>query len=82
MVDKAADVKGLVVRPLCGKLMPKTIAEEQGLIKRELMCDFNGRSRKPQMALAEELGQASGAGGKDWAAITVKGFPLASRPGL
>ncbi len=56
MVDKAADVKGLVVRPLCGKIMPATIAEEQGLIKRELMCDFNGRSRKPQMALAEELG--------------------------
>ncbi len=56
MVDKAADVKGLVVRPLCGKLMPPTLAEEQGLIKRELMCDFNGRSRKPQMALAEELG--------------------------
>ena len=56
MVDKAANVKGLVVRPLCGKLMPKTIAEEQGLIQRELMCDFNGRSRKPQMALAEELG--------------------------
>ena len=56
MIDKAADVKGLVVRPLCGKILPPTIAEEQGLIKRELMYDFNGRNRKPQMALAEELG--------------------------
>ena len=56
MVDKAADVKGLVVRPLCGKIMPPTIAEEKGLINRELMCDFNGRSRKPQMALADEFG--------------------------
>ena len=56
MIDKAADVKGLVVRPLYGKIVPQTIAEEQGLIKRELMYDFNGRSRKPQMALAEELG--------------------------
>lgn len=56
VVDKTADVKGLVVRPLCGKILTPTIAEEQGLIKRELMYDFNGRSRKPQMALAEELG--------------------------
>ena len=56
MIDKAADVKGLVVRPLCGKILVLTIAEEQGLIKRELMYDFNGRNRKPQMALAEELG--------------------------
>jgi len=56
MIDKAADVKGIVVRPLCGKILPATIPEEQGLIKRELMYDFNGRSRKPQMALAQELG--------------------------
>ncbi|MEW6602172.1 MAG: hypothetical protein AB1499_14455, partial [Nitrospirota bacterium] len=56
MIDKAADVKGLVVRPLCGKLLPATIAEEQGLISREMLLDFNGRSRKPQMVLAEELG--------------------------
>ncbi|MDH4028664.1 MAG: 7-cyano-7-deazaguanine synthase [Nitrospirota bacterium] len=56
MIDKAADVKGIVVRPLCGRILPATIAEETGLIKRELMYDFNGRTRKPQMALAEELG--------------------------
>jgi tRNA U34 2-thiouridine synthase MnmA/TrmU len=56
MIDKAAGVKGLVVRPLSGKILPPTIAEENGLIKRKLMCDFNGRTRKPQMALAEELG--------------------------
>lgn len=56
MIDKAADVKGLVVRPLSRKIQAPTIAEERGLIKRELMYDFNGRSRKPQMALAEELG--------------------------
>lgn len=56
MIDKAADVKGLVVRPLCGKILPSTIAEDSGLIKKELMYDFNGRNRKPQMALANELG--------------------------
>jgi tRNA U34 2-thiouridine synthase MnmA/TrmU len=55
-IDKAAGVKGLVVRPLCGRLMPSTIPEERGLIKRETLLDFNGRTRKPQMALARELG--------------------------
>jgi tRNA U34 2-thiouridine synthase MnmA/TrmU len=56
MIDKAADVKGLVVRPLSGKLLPATIPEEKGLVNRDLFYDFNGRTRKPQMALAEELG--------------------------
>jgi tRNA U34 2-thiouridine synthase MnmA/TrmU len=55
-IDKDADVQGLVVRPLCGKLLPKTIPEEKGLISRDMLLDFNGRTRKPQMALAEELG--------------------------
>ncbi len=56
MIDKAADVKGLVVRPLCGKLLPVTIPEDKGLIRRDMLLDFNGRSRKPQMALAAEFG--------------------------
>ncbi len=56
VMDKDADVKGLVVRPLCGKILPATIPEEKGLISRDMLLDFNGRSRKPQIALAEELG--------------------------
>jgi tRNA U34 2-thiouridine synthase MnmA/TrmU len=56
MIDKAADVKGLVLRPLSGRLLPATIPEESGLIKRDSLHDFNGRTRKPQMALAEEFG--------------------------
>jgi tRNA U34 2-thiouridine synthase MnmA/TrmU len=55
VIDKAADVKGRVVRPLCAKLLPATLPEEQGLIQRDMMYDFNGRSRKPQMALAAEF---------------------------
>ncbi len=55
MIDKAADVRGLVLRPLSGRILPATLAEEKGLINREMLYDFNGRSRKPQMALASEL---------------------------
>jgi len=56
LIDREAGLEGLVVRPLSGKLLPPTIPEKKGLIKRELMYDFRGRSRKPQMALAEEFG--------------------------
>ena len=56
LIDKQADVRGLVVRPLCGKLLPPTIPEQNGLITRDMLYDFNGRTRKPQMALAEEFG--------------------------
>jgi tRNA U34 2-thiouridine synthase MnmA/TrmU len=55
-IDREAGVRGLVVRPLCGKLLPVTDPEEKGLIKREWLYDFNGRTRKPQIALAEEFG--------------------------
>ncbi len=56
VMDKDADVKGLVVRPLCGKILPPTIPEINGLINRDMLLDFNGRTRKPQIALAAELG--------------------------
>lgn len=55
-IDRDADVKGLVVRPLCGKLLPVTIPEENGLISRDMLLNFNGRSRRPQMDLAMEFG--------------------------
>lgn len=55
-IDREADVKGLVVRPLSGRLLPVTIPEENGIIHREWLYDFSGRSRKPQMALAEAFG--------------------------
>ena len=56
LIDKAADLKGLVVRPLCGKVLPATVPEEKGLIQRDWLYDFHGRTRKPQIALAEEWG--------------------------
>ena len=56
MIDKEAGVKGYVLRPLSARLMAVTVPEERGLVKREMLYDFSGRSRKPQMALARELG--------------------------
>ena len=56
MIDKEAGLKGYVLRPLSAKLMGMTVPEKEGIIDREKLYAFNGRSRKPQMALAKELG--------------------------
>ncbi len=56
LVAKESGFEGLVLRPLSAKLLPETIPERQGWVRRELLLDFQGRSRKPQMELAKRLG--------------------------
>lgn len=56
LIDKEAGVKGHVLRPLSARLMEVSVPEEEGLVDREKLFAFNGRSRKPQMALAAEFG--------------------------
>jgi len=53
IIEKETGLKGLIVRPLSAKLLPKTIPEEKDLIKRELMWDISGRSRTKQINLAK-----------------------------
>ncbi|TAN40612.1 MAG: DUF814 domain-containing protein [Nitrospirae bacterium] len=55
-IDREAGLKGYVLRPLSAKHLPLTIAEQTGLVDRERLYGFHGRSRKPQIALAKELG--------------------------
>ncbi len=55
-MEKAAGVEGRVLRPLSGKLLPPTLPEQEGLIERDALLDIRGRSRKRQMALAEQWG--------------------------
>ena len=45
-----------LLRPLCARHLPETLAEREGWVDRDAMCDFHGRSRKPQMALAKRFG--------------------------
>ncbi len=56
LIEKEAGVEGLLLRPLSAKLLPSTIPEEKGWVKKENLCAFEGRSRKPQIALAREFG--------------------------
>lgn len=55
-IDREAGLDGRVLRPLSAKLMKPTIPEQMGIVDREKLCNFHGRSRKPQMALARDLG--------------------------
>ena len=56
VVAKESGADDLLLRPLCAKLLAETKPEREGWVKRENLYDFSGRSRKPQMALAEKFG--------------------------
>jgi tRNA U34 2-thiouridine synthase MnmA/TrmU len=47
--------EGHILRPLSAKLLPLTLPEEKGWVRRDDLMDFSGRSRKPQMELARRL---------------------------
>jgi tRNA-uridine 2-sulfurtransferase len=55
-IDKEAGVSGYVVRPLSSKFLAITTPEAEGIIDREKLYGFSGRSRKPQMTLAKDFG--------------------------
>lgn len=56
LIEKEAGLKGLVLRPLSAKLFDPTKPEIEGMVDREKLLAISGRSRKPQIALAEEFG--------------------------
>jgi tRNA-uridine 2-sulfurtransferase len=56
LVARECGLAGKLVRPLSGRLLPATIPEKEGKIKREWLLDIEGRSRKRQMQLAAEFG--------------------------
>ncbi len=56
IVERDADLRGLILRPLCAKHLRPTIPEEKGWIDREKLLDIKGRGRRQQMDLAEDYG--------------------------
>ncbi len=58
LVERESDMVGRILRPLCAQQMKPTIAEETGLVDRSKMLGVTGRSRRPQIELAEEIGVA------------------------
>jgi tRNA-specific 2-thiouridylase len=56
IIDRDSGLDGRVLRPLSARLLEPTIPEQEGLVDREKLLAIQGRSRKPQMALAEAHG--------------------------
>ena len=56
IVAKNSGAQALLLRPLSAKNLPETIPELEGWVVREQLGDFSGRSRKPQIALAQHYG--------------------------
>jgi tRNA U34 2-thiouridine synthase MnmA/TrmU len=55
-VEKNSGFDGYIIRPLSARCLEETIPEKKGLVDREQLYDFSGRSRKNQMKLAKEFG--------------------------
>ena len=56
LVERESGLEGYLLRPLSAKLLEPTIPERRGWVDREKLYGIAGRSRKPQMELAERFG--------------------------
>jgi tRNA U34 2-thiouridine synthase MnmA/TrmU len=56
LIEKEAELDGLILRPLSAKLLPASIPEKEGWVDREKLLRIQGRSRKPQIQLADDFG--------------------------
>ncbi len=56
IIERDADMRGMIVRPLSAALLPPTKAEQNGLIRRDTLLGISGRSRTVQLQLAERYG--------------------------
>jgi hypothetical protein len=56
IISKQSGADDLLLRPLCAQNLPETLPEREGWVDREKLHSITGRSRKPQMAMAEKFG--------------------------
>ncbi len=56
VIARESGARDRLLRPLCAKLLPETLPEREGWVRRDGLFGFNGRSRKPQIELAAEFG--------------------------
>ncbi|HIE03810.1 MAG TPA: DUF814 domain-containing protein [Candidatus Latescibacteria bacterium] len=56
LIERESGLEGRVLRPLSAKHLKPSLPELKGMVDREKLLDIRGRSRRPQMALAEAFG--------------------------
>ncbi len=61
LIARESGAEDRLLRPLCAQNLPETLPEREGWVDRSRLFGFSGRDRKPQIALARQLGF------EDWA---------------
>ncbi|MGA8261918.1 MAG: hypothetical protein WB783_17030 [Arenicellales bacterium] len=56
IVQRESGAFDRLLRPLCAKALEPTLPEREGWVDREALGDIRGRSRRPQMEMAERFG--------------------------
>lgn len=56
IIAEQSGADDLLLRPLCAKNLSPTLPEREGWVDREKLHDIIGRSRKPQISMAEKFG--------------------------
>ena len=56
IIDSESGLAGSILRPLSAALLPPTVPETEGWVRRDRLLELRGRTRKPQMALAKQFG--------------------------
>ena len=56
VIERDADMRGMILRPLSAKLLSPTRAELDNIVDRERLLSISGRSRAVQLQLAERYG--------------------------
>jgi tRNA-uridine 2-sulfurtransferase len=56
IIERDAELEGMVVRPLCQAALWETIPEQRGWVDRSKLLKLQGRGRKTQIAMAREHG--------------------------
>ncbi len=56
IIAEESGIPDLILRPLSARLLSPTLPEREGWVARDALLGLSGRSRKPQMMLAQSLG--------------------------
>jgi len=56
LIEKESGLQDLILRPLSAQHFDPTLPEREGIVDRDKLLNISGRGRKPQFALAKQLG--------------------------
>ncbi|NQU03602.1 MAG: 7-cyano-7-deazaguanine synthase, partial [Syntrophaceae bacterium] len=56
LIERESGLEGLIMRPLSALHFEPTLPEREGIVDRRKLLNMSGRTRKPQIALAADLG--------------------------